>query len=100
MNRRELLKASVFLPAVPSAASSVPRNTEHHATLHMTFLYHCAFVGLEGHRRTDVILSPSSDQAPHGRGAPAHVAVLRVPAANVLNDSEFPGTDDRGDRIW
>jgi hypothetical protein len=99
MNRRELLKASMFLPAVPTIASASPRGSAPPATLHVTFLYHCAFARGDAGRRTDVILSPSSSHA-HGQHGPAHVALLRVPAAYVLNDSELPGTDDQGDRIW
>lgn len=100
MKRRELLTASVGLPFLPSIGSVATRGvTPTASTLHITFLYHCAFVGFDAHRRTDVILSPSSSQA-HGHGAPAHVALLRVPAAYVLNDRELPGIDHQGDRTW
>lgn len=101
MNRREILKASIVLPLLPASRLFASSDTGRAGTtLHVTFLYHCAFASWDADRRTDVLLSPGSVHAPHGTGVPAHVAVLRVPAACLRDDSEHPGTDDQGDRIW
>lgn len=91
--------------------------------LHVTFMFHCAFVRSEGARRTDVILSPGFAQATatsaaehgaaeHGNGhdhmnggqpedqqsahahdGMRHVASLRIPAACVLDESEHRATE-------
>lgn len=99
MHRRELLRASVLLPLASSTSAPTARAAPSAATLHVTFLYHCAFAGWDDGRRTDVFLSPGSADPTH-HGSPAHVASLRVPAGCVLDDSQHPGTNDQGDRVW
>jgi hypothetical protein len=115
--------------------------------LHVTFMFHCAFVRSEGARRTDIVLAPgfpaatgNTAAAEHGNGHTNghgndmnggnggdpdtqhgahghdmhHIASLRVPAACVLDEKEFPadevqetatlgqppGTPPDEDRIW
>jgi hypothetical protein len=55
--------------------------------LHVTFLFHCAFVTQPDGSRTDVLLAPGS---PNGAHAMQHIASLRVPVACVAHRDSLP----------
>ena len=68
--------------------TQIPSSTEYE--LHITFLFHCAFVAQPDGSRTDVLLSPGSE---HGAHVMQHIASLRVPVASVVTRDSLPAKE-------